>query len=88
MLTEAVAKVDRLRQTIFSEAGRWPQFVDIGGGLPAMYSDQQMAVSPSDYVEALRKAAPDLMTSRLKLITEFGRAIQAGCGIAMSRVEY
>lgn len=88
MLTQAAAKVEALRHTIESATKRSLQFIDIGGGLPAVYLDGQTAPSPADYAEALRKTVPDLMTSGMSLITEFGRAVQAGCGFTVSRVEY
>ncbi len=31
---------------------------------------------------------PGLFDNRLRLVTEFGRAVQANCGIALTRVEY
>jgi diaminopimelate decarboxylase len=63
--------------------------VDIGGGLPADYG--QGGPPPpdvGDYAEELRRQAPTLMTGEVQLVTEFGRAVQTGCGFAVSRVEY
>ncbi len=64
------------------------QFVDIGGGLAAKYLDQDQPPEIAAYAEDLRHAAPTLFNGKLRLITEFGRAIQAGCGFTVSRVEY
>lgn len=62
------------------------RFVDIGGGLPTDYGDNADAPTIDDYSAALRAATPDLVDGSIQLITEFGRAIQAGCGTALTRV--
>ncbi len=66
------------------------QVIDIGGGLPATYEAHAPAPSLKDYVAELRREAPQLYHTEpgFSLITEFGRAVQAGCGWAVSRVEY
>lgn len=63
-------------------------FVDIGGGLSTAYSDDETAPDIEDYAAKLREQAPGLFRAGLRVITEFGRALQAGCGFALSRVEY
>ena len=88
MLTAAAGVIDELRRRILRETGRTVQFIDVGGGLPTIYTNGQSPPSPADYVNGLRSAAGDLFASGMPLITEFGRAIQAGCGITLSRVEY
>jgi diaminopimelate decarboxylase len=70
-----------------TRAGRVRQ-IDIGGGLPAAYRDQDEPPTPAQYVARLRARAPQLFDPRLRLVTEFGRAIHAGCGFAASRIEY
>lgn len=62
------------------------EWLDIGGGLPVRYRSDDPGLDPQDYYTALQKAAPEL--GRYRLLTEMGRAIQANCGIAVSRVEY
>jgi len=47
-----------------------------------------MAPTPADYRALVEQRAPDLFAPGVRLITEFGRAIHANCGIAVSRVEY
>lgn len=64
------------------------EFVDIGGGLPAAYDDDHTPPDIGEYAALLASRAPDLFAGRVQLITEFGRALQAGCGFALSRVEY
>ncbi|MCO4772466.1 MAG: diaminopimelate decarboxylase [Deltaproteobacteria bacterium] len=62
--------------------------VDIGGGLPAIYSEGQAIPDVAGYVDALRDAAPLLFSDNISLVTEFGRSLHAPCGLAISRVEY
>ena len=61
-------------------------WLDIGGGLPARYRSDDPGLSPQDYAERLQAELPQLF--EYPLITEVGRALQAGCGWAISRVEY
>lgn len=88
MLTTAAAKVDDLRQRIEATIRRSLSFVDIGGGLPTVYRSDQTAPTPEQYVRQLRRETPQLLSGPSQLVTEFGRAVQAGCGVAFSRVEY
>lgn len=80
-LVEAVRRVVKL-------AERHPQirWLDIGGGLPVRYRAEDSGLDPKSYYRALKAASPSLEGYRL--ITEMGRAIQANCGFAASRVEY
>lgn len=61
-------------------------WLDIGGGLPTRYRTGDPGLHPAEYLRSLLEAAPKLANYRL--ITEMGRAIQANCGFAVSRVEY
>jgi diaminopimelate decarboxylase len=62
---------------------RW---IDIGGGLPTRYHEDDPGLDPDVYAQALQRDVPELF--HYPLITEVGRALQAGCGWAASRVEY
>jgi len=62
--------------------------IDIGGGLPTAYRDGDPSPAPAEYAAMLRREAPGIFDPRLRIVTEFGRAIQGGCGFAASRVEY
>jgi diaminopimelate decarboxylase len=88
LLTEAVGRVAALRQAVAKETGRHIPQVDIGGGLPTVYRTGDVAPTLTEYRSVLQKVAPELFTDEVRLITEFGRAIHANCGIAISRVEY
>lgn len=80
-LTLAAGRVLRLARAIPSI--RW---IDIGGGLPTRYRQTDPGLDPEDYAQALRDQAAGLWD--YPLVTEVGRALQAGCGWAASRVEY
>lgn len=62
------------------------QWIDIGGGLPTRYRSNDRGLSPEEYLKELRAQVPKLFN--YPLITEMGRAVQANCGWAASRVEY
>jgi diaminopimelate decarboxylase len=61
---------------------------DLGGGLPAVYRDDDPDITVADYAAALRESVPGLFGPDIRLITEFGRRIQAACGFVVARVEY
>jgi diaminopimelate decarboxylase len=88
-LTQGVAKVWRLRDVLHRAVGREQvDTIDIGGGLPAAYASLDAPPSFADYAGALRREVPGLFGDSVRLVTEFGRSIHAGCGFAASRVEY
>lgn len=63
-------------------------FFDIGGGLPVRYRDTDTPLRFDEYAGALRQRCPALFEPEICLITEFGRAVHAGCGWVASRIEY
>ncbi|MEL6179141.1 MAG: diaminopimelate decarboxylase, partial [Myxococcota bacterium] len=89
LLVEGVAKLIDLVHAIedATEVNRITH-LDIGGGLPVAYRSDEQPPSLEDYIEALRTEVPELLSGRFRLLTEFGRGIQANCGFAVSRVEY
>jgi diaminopimelate decarboxylase len=89
LLVQAARLVAELRLELHARLGR-PQirWVDIGGGLPTDYGQGSPAPSPAAYAQALRRDAPSLFAPDVQLVTELGRALQAGCGLAISRVEH
>ena len=88
LLAEAADRVAALRRAIIAQTGRNVAHVDLGGGLPTAYRTGDSAPTPAKYRTLLEQRIPDLLSSDVHLITEFGRAIHANCGIAASRVEY
>jgi len=88
-LVNAVKRAFELREEINQKFGvERINFVDIGGGLPARYLMTDQPPTPSDYVKALRDSVPEFFDFPGRLITEFGRSVQASCGWVVSRVEY
>jgi len=61
-------------------------FIDIGGGFPARYTEGPQP-DLSEYLTFLRKQAPPLFTD-YRIITEFGRFVQAHTAWLVSDVEY
>ncbi|WP_331766947.1 diaminopimelate decarboxylase [Embleya sp. NBC_00896] len=62
--------------------------LDIGGGLPVSFVDDEDGPTFADYVAELRTAVPGLFDGRYALVTEFGRALFAKSGTVASVVEY
>ena len=84
-LVEAARRVAQLREEVGPER---LAHVDLGGGLPVAYLSGDDPPGFGAYTEALREAAPSLFGPEVELITEFGRAVHANCGWALSRIEY
>jgi diaminopimelate decarboxylase len=88
LLVEAASRIAALRQQITAESGNRVPQVDIGGGLSTVYRAGETAPTPREYRELLAAHVPQLFADDVRLLTEFGRAVHANCGIAVSRVEY
>jgi len=89
LLAGAARVADELRRQVDARVGPGSiTFVDLGGGLPTDYDEETTAPSVQEYAARLRQDVPDLMDGSVELITEFGRALHAGCASAVSRVEY
>jgi diaminopimelate decarboxylase len=88
LLTAAASRIWELRQAIHNTIGHAQiTTVDIGGGIPALYSDAESYFTFQDYVAALKRDVPGLFSPDIRLITEFGRSIQANCGFSVAKVE-
>jgi diaminopimelate decarboxylase len=88
LLAEAAARVVALRSEIASRTHKHISHIDMGGGLPTSYRTGEVAPTPNEYRSLLEQLSPALYADDVCLITEFGRAIHANCGLAASRVEY
>jgi diaminopimelate decarboxylase len=64
------------------------RFVDIGGGLPVAYRPGERIVSAREYRTLLIAASPALNNPPFRMLTEFGRYVQAAAGWAVTRIEY
>ncbi|MBQ1093606.1 diaminopimelate decarboxylase [Streptomyces sp. B93] len=89
LIAEGVAETYRLAEEI-NEAVGWRQItsLDIGGGLPVNFADDEVRPTFEDYTRALTAAVPGLFDGRYGLVTEFGRSLLAKNGFIAARVEY
>ncbi len=90
LLAKGIERALAIRAQIEAELGAGRvKWIDGGGGLPVQYLQGDTPPSLEEYAKVLRRDASGLWgPGAPRLLTEFGRAIQAGCGWAISRVEY
>jgi diaminopimelate decarboxylase len=81
-----IQRTHRFLETV--KGNRSPVLFNIGGGLPAQYKSTEPPVSFAGYSEDLRKECPALFQDGVQLVSEFGRALHAGCGWVMAPIEY
>lgn len=62
--------------------------IDIGGGLPVDFTQDEDNPSFYEYANVLRQSVPALFSGKYLVITEFGRAIVAKTAFTLGRVEY
>ncbi|MDX2624808.1 diaminopimelate decarboxylase [Streptomyces sp. ME02-7008A-1] len=89
LIAAGIAETYRLAEEINEVLGtRRITGMDIGGGLPVNFSDDESRPAFAEYVTALRAAAPGMFDGRYELVTEFGRSLLAKNGFIGARVEY
>ncbi|MEU2678128.1 diaminopimelate decarboxylase [Streptomyces sp. NPDC007107] len=89
LIAAGIAETYRLAEEINGVLGtRQVAGIDIGGGLPVNFDDDETRPAFAEYVAALRSAAPGLFDGRYDLVTEFGRSLLAKNGFIGARVEY
>nr|WP_244320623.1 diaminopimelate decarboxylase [Streptomyces melanosporofaciens] len=89
LIAEGVRAAYELAEEINTAAGRRQvTSLDIGGGLPVNFDDDEIRPSYADYVEQLRTSVPGLFDGRYSLVTEFGRSLVAKNGFIAAVVEY
>ncbi|MER5750862.1 diaminopimelate decarboxylase [Streptomyces sp. NPDC002088] len=89
LIAEGIAETYRLAEEINATVGRQQiTSLDIGGGLPVNFTDDDVRPTFDDYTRALRAAVPGLFEGRYALVTEFGRSLLAKNGFIAARVEY
>ncbi|MEE1768420.1 diaminopimelate decarboxylase [Streptomyces sp. JV185] len=89
LIAEGIRTAYELAERINARLGH-PRItgIDIGGGLPVNFADEDDRPTYADYVAALRGAAPGLFDGRYTLVTEFGRSLLAKSGTIGTVVEY
>jgi len=86
LVVQGVQSIMGLVKEIESNRAKKIELIDIGGGLPVSYENDDQNHNLTEYISLLKKNVPELFAYRL--VTEFGRAISAKAGWAASRVEY
>ena len=61
---------------------------DIGGGLPVSYHPGHEPVTMQQFAGMLRSNCPELFGGQFRIITEYGRYINANAGWVAAKVEY
>lgn len=89
-LVAAARRAIDARAAIHAALGRTQiDVIDVGGGVPTDYGFRSPPpATVDDYEAALRREVPGLFGPDVTIVTELGRALQVGCGVAISRVEY
>ena len=88
LLYAAARRVQALIEAVEARCHGRLRDVDLGGGLPTRYRDEDDAPDIEFYARGLADICPWIAGGHPRLITEFGRALHANCGVALSRVEY
>ncbi|MFF7073046.1 type III PLP-dependent enzyme domain-containing protein [Streptomyces pseudovenezuelae] len=89
LIAQGIAKAVAFADEVNSTCGRRQVTgIDIGGGLPVNFADDETTPGFDDYVAALRAHAPALFTGAYRIVTEFGRSLLAKNGFTAACVEY
>ncbi|MHB9855668.1 diaminopimelate decarboxylase [Streptomyces krungchingensis] len=89
LIAEGIGETYRLAEEINATLGRRQiTSLDIGGGLPVNFADDEVRPTFDDYTRTLRSAVPGLFGGQYALVTEFGRSLLAKNGFIAARVEY
>lgn len=87
LLVEGVRAAVELAEQVERRLGhRRITSLDIGGGLPVNFDDDEVRPTFSEYARMLARDVPGLY--RYELVTEFGRSLLAKNGFLASTVEY
>jgi len=89
LIADGIAAVHSLAQDINEALGRRQvTSLDIGGGLPVNFDDEEIRPTFEDYVRQLEITVPEIFDGEYSLVTEFGRSLLAKNGFLASTVEY
>lgn len=89
LIADGIAAVHSLAQDINKTLGRRQvTSLDIGGGLPVNFEDEEIRPTFGDYVAQLEITVPEIFDGEYSLVTEFGRSLLAKNGFIASTVEY
>jgi diaminopimelate decarboxylase len=89
LMTSGIRKVVDLAEAIQAAVGRQQvEVIDIGGGLPVNFDNEEIRPTFAEYAGVLRAVVPELFSGKFRVKTEFGRSIFAKNGFIASRIEY
>ncbi|MDQ0605136.1 diaminopimelate decarboxylase [Streptomyces canus] len=89
LIAQGIAKAVAFADEVNSTCGRRQVTgIDIGGGLPVNFADDETTPGFDDYVATLQTHAPALFTGKYRIVTEFGRSLLAKNGFTAACVEY
>ncbi|MFJ6012017.1 diaminopimelate decarboxylase [Streptomyces sp. NPDC092952] len=89
LVAEGIRATYELAERINDRLGRAQVTgIDIGGGLPVNFDDEDDRPTYAEYAAGLRAAVPGLFDGRYTLVTEFGRSLLAKSGTIGTVVEY
>ncbi len=88
LMAEGVAAAVAFAQKVNSELGHRVVGIDIGGGLPVNFADDNTDPTFETYVDRLQAHAPTLFNGDFHVVTEFGRSLLAKNGFTAAYVEY
>jgi diaminopimelate decarboxylase len=91
LIASGIAAVVTIARNINKQRPNQIKYIDIGGGLPVNFASEDFTPTFADYAGALKdnKDIKDLFeSSEFTMLTEFGRAYNAKCGIVAAKVEY
>ncbi|MEW1911601.1 diaminopimelate decarboxylase [Kitasatospora sp. NPDC085895] len=89
LIASGVRATWELAEEVNRRAGRRQvDSLDLGGGLPVNFDDDEVRPTFAAYAAQLRAAVPALFAGRYALVTEFGRSVVAKNGFTAARVEY
>jgi diaminopimelate decarboxylase len=89
LIAQGIAKAVAFADEVNATCGRRQVTgIDIGGGLPVNFADDETTPGFDDYVAALQAHAPALFDGEYEIVTEFGRSLLAKNGFTAACVEY
>ncbi|KAA8490824.1 Diaminopimelate decarboxylase [Porphyridium purpureum] len=87
-LIEGARVAYELAEQLNAERDNQVTNIDIGGGLSANYDSDEVGMTFAEYACELRERVPGLFTGKYRILTEFGRRINAKVGWFAAQVEY
>ncbi|MGW7127043.1 diaminopimelate decarboxylase [Streptomyces bobili] len=89
LIAGGIAKAVAFAEEINTRLGRRQVTgIDIGGGLPVNFADDETTPGFETYVDRLREHTPALFSGDYEIVTEFGRSVLAKNGFMAAYVEY